>query len=62
MVARKSHSSELRLRQFRAFPVGFDAGHAAGSVAQALFLLTLAVLVGGALPQAFLALKFSKNL
>lgn len=33
-----------------------DAGHSAGTVAKAFLLFAFAVLVGGALPQAFLSL------
>lgn len=35
----------------------FDAGHSAGTVAQAFLFLALAVLVRGAFPQTFLTLE-----
>jgi len=41
--------------QFKSIPTWLNAGIATDAVAQALLLLALAILVGGALPQALLA-------
>lgn len=52
------HHAVLYVGESWTFPLGFDARHAAGTVASALLLLTFAIHVGGALSQTLLTKQF----